>query len=411
MKPIALCVDSESCRNPILLGLEGEAIDNQNWLVLFHNAAKARNTISIEAFDQVWVVSCDDMEAINLAATLKRDNPSLSVCLVGPRSDGSLHSRAYTAGIDVVYDQMLFVRAYSAAKQSHAVHASGNDASSMTQQVVSPTVQLPANHKTAHPALLIPVVSGSGGSGKSIVSAMFALTCAQAGMKTLLIDYDLQFGDESHLLGWEDAPSLEEYQVGCERAASLLPRVGGISLLAAPRKLEDSERVVRMMPAMLDELCTSFDVIVANTGAAWAEQHAVLLERSSITLFLIDQRSTSIRACRHALELCERCSIATGPLRFVLNRCAKNSPFTSIDASCGLGGQRVLELKDGGFEIEECMAAGVVPELLLGRNELYVSIRHAVGALVGGAESLLDDVRSNDGQGKRGRSLLRRKRS
>ena len=56
------------------------------------------------------------------------------------------------------------------------------------------------------------------------------------------------------------------------------------ALLAAPRHLEDSEAVVERAPQLLDQLTARFDVVVANTGAAWAEQHALLLERSSKAL-------------------------------------------------------------------------------------------------------------------------------
>ena len=108
--------------------------------------------------------------------------------------------------------------------------------------------------------------------------------------------------------------------------------------------------MVERAPQLLDQLTARFDVVVANTGAAWAEQHALLLERSSKALFLIDQRPSSLRACQHALDLCARCGIATGPFLYAVNRCSKNALFTSIDVSCSLRGAHVFELKDGGGE-------------------------------------------------------------
>src|SRR5699024_7745882 len=109
---------------------------------------------------------------------------------------------------------------------------------------------------------------------------------------------------------------------------------------------------------------------VANTGASWEEQHALLLERSSKALFLVDQRPSSLRACRHALDLCARCGIATGPFVFAANRCAKGALLTSLDVSCALQGAHAVELRDGGREVEEVVGAGQPLDLVASKNEL-----------------------------------------
>ena len=51
-------------------------------------------------------------------------------------------------------------------------------------------------------------------------------------------------------------------------------------MLAAPERLETAELVVHALPERFDLIAAKFDVVIANTGAAWAEQHAALLERT-----------------------------------------------------------------------------------------------------------------------------------
>ena len=53
---------------------------------------------------------------------------------------------------------------------------------------------------------LLTVVSGSGGAGKSTVATLAALLGARRGLRTALLDADLQFGDLAALMG--DAPSV-----------------------------------------------------------------------------------------------------------------------------------------------------------------------------------------------------------
>lgn len=244
----------------------------------------------------------------------------------------------------------------------------------------------PAAHVSVaeHPAFLLPVVSGSGGAGKSTVAVLSALFSQGLGYRTLLLDFDLRFGNVHEMLGVSEALSVDEALVSPARLAALAPSELVPAVLAAPKRLEEAEAVVSDAPKLLGDLQNRFDVIVVNTGASWAEEHALLLERCSKALFLVDQRPSSLRACRHALELCSRCGIATGPFLFAANRCAKGAPLTSIDVSCALRGAPAVELRDGGGEVEELLGAGQPLDLIAAKNDLCTSLEHLLVDLLPG---------------------------
>ena len=427
---IALCAEEELVRNPALLGLDGEDLEAQHWLDVYVEGAAAREAIAHDdEIGQAWVVSCSDVEPINLAAALKADRPALDVRLVHQGGDGSLLSRAHTALIDGVVTPEMFLRLYADRKAAlggaHQVDSGAHEADagayqadagshqadlgayqvafsaqradSKTQragsdvrQTTTPALALPNRVSTASAptlaqqkrAFILPVVSGSGGAGKSSVSVTSAFLAHLMGYRTLLLDYDLQFGDAAVLAGVQDPLTLD---VAMSRPDLLEREIGDkarVSVLAPPHRLEMAESVVRGLPDLLDALAPRFDVIVANTGAAWAEQHAALLERSSAALFLVDQRASSVRACLHALDLCERCGIATGPFRFAVNRCAKGAPLTSIDVSCAMKGVTVFELKDGGRDVEDYLSGGAVKELVDSRNEFSESLKPVLSKLL-----------------------------
>ena len=109
----------------------------------------------------------------------------------------------------------------------------------------------------------------------------------------------------------------------------------------------------------------------------------MLLERSSRALFLVDQRASSLRACKHAVELCARCGIAASPFLFVANRCSKRSLFSSIDVSCAMQGAHAAELKDGGVEVEQALGTGLAYDLVSSRNAFAQSVRDLMGEVVG----------------------------
>ncbi|MEF9841247.1 MAG: chromosome partitioning protein ParA [Raoultibacter sp.] len=452
---VVLCADTESLKNPRLIGLEGENLCAQPWLRLFADACQARRYLRQNSNPhEVWVASSDSVDPINLAAALKRDSASNTVYLLAFQGSGSLKSRASAAGIDGTFDRTMFTRRYGWRKESALtrcerpektgkgispvqkaadripavsvllkseppsracapssecasskeldseflrgldlgrspqssspppkkvtrVSTSVDPEGSSTQGELSPADSSSCRSAAIkRQAFVLAVASASGGAGKSTVAALAATFAQGLGHKTLLIDADLQFGDEQFLLGVENPLTIDEVLCDSSRLARLKPQGGLPALLAAPKHLEQSESVPIGLPLIFEAAKAAFEVVVVNTGAFWTEQHALLLEQATRVLFLIDQRPSSLRACNHALELCGRCGIATQPFLFAVNRCARGSIFSSIDVSCGLRGAHVVELKEGGREVDELLGAGMPLELIRSENTLCVSLEN-----------------------------------
>ena len=426
---ILLCADSQSCLQPSLIGLDGELLDAQEWIDVVQTGEEARRILAEgRLYDEIWVVSSDDVDAINLAATLKADAPGVRILLAGD-GDGSMRSRAYTAAIDEVASMAEFVESYCQKKACVREYRPSKDASADSrirplhvrpgeEALLRSNDQASSTHQAEEEPLnikgrgfLIPVVSGSGGVGKSTVSTLAALIAHRAGYRTLLLDFDLQFGDVAEALGVTDALSVDEI-VSHPEIVERLSAMGGLpAIVKAPDRVETADALVAEASDLMSLLRSRFDVIIANTGAAWAEHHATILEQSNIALFLIDQRASSLRACKHALQLCSRCGIASRPFRFALNRCSRNALFTSIDVSCALRGATVFELRDGGPTVEEYFASGSALQLVEEGNELCVSLTSALSRLLPEGEQKLEvlssDLRQKRGAKRRGRRFLR----
>ena len=223
-------------------------------------------------------------------------------------------------------------------------------------------------------AWMLTVAGAGGGTGKSSVAALCACYAKRCGKRTLLLDADLQFGDLAYLMG-DDAPlRCDELLESPLRIEGLACSEGVPALLAAPLRLERSEFVSARFKDLLDLLRPRFDVIVVNTGASWSDVHMRLLGESSNVLFLLDQRPSSIRACRHALELCASCGIASQGFLFAMNRCSRKALFSGADASSALQGVRVFELLDGGISVEEQLGCGNPMALFEAGNAFAYSV-------------------------------------
>ena len=375
MSGIVLCADSTSIQYPECLGLESESLFSQDWLHVFSGAQETRINVRDSKPDEIWVAGSDDVEAINLAAALKQDDKEKKVCLLAFQGNGSLRSRAQAAQIDEVWDKQTFLERYRQAKASYCKIAP-------IESLRSDTEKHPRPVQKADRAYMLALLGAGGGVGKSSIAVIAAYIAQSKGYRTALIDADLQFGDIQYLTGREDTLPIDEALSSPGRLAVLECHGRHPAILSAPQRLEHSEELAQAMPELIDKVRQQFDFVVVNTSPAWADLHLHLLEAGGNALFLIDQRPSSIRSCKHALQLCARCGIATQPIIFALNRCSRQSLFSSIDVTCALKGAHVVELSEGGRDVEELLGTGAPLELIDSGNPLCQSVARVLADLL-----------------------------
>lgn len=491
MGQIVLCADRESIMHPTLLGLEEGSLGGSDWLVAFPSAAEVRAFVAAhDDVAEVWVVGCDDLAGINLAAALRKDAPELPIFLVVSDASGSELSRAAQAGVTAALTPAAFRARHDAEARRRAIvdeavdlgmepdeamagapvraareagAARGEAASAgvaarpdvaasagvaarpgvapsalaaatpdaaapnaATLDAAAPNVAVPdvaapnaaprggvaedAPRSALRPAaqrtgtaFVVSFLSGGGGVGKSAVTAVSAHRSAARGLSVVAVDCDLQFGDVRHLMGARDALTIDDVMADPAVVPALRDAtVPGVpAVIGAPARLERSESLAGRLGELLDTCAAWFDVVVVNTGGCWTEGHAHLLERSAASVFLMDQRASSVYACRHALDLCMRLGIASAPFAFALNRCRRGALFGAVDIANSLQGAHVFELKDGGGEVEEMLGAGLAADLATAKNDFCMSV-----------DAMLDELLPADGAacGKKGHLLERRPR-
>lgn len=418
-KRVVMCVDGQSLRNPAMVGLAGEPLDALGWLECVSGAEECRRAArGFDAIEEAWVVSCDDMEPINVAAAIKRDDPHKRVYVVSCGQNGSMASRVANAGIDGLWSESQFLRRFSQVKNACAgiqaplgaaarssetpspskelsevqTHADGqrgavgvfdDPSSSETSALLAPALPVRPAVAGARSAAVIAVASGSGGCGKSTIAAIAAALTSRAGLSTIAVDADLQFGDLHYLLGAKEPLRIEEALAEPVRLDRLAEEARkGVALVAAPRRLEMSEEVAPGLGPLLAQVSSMCDVAVVNTGAFWSDAQATVFEAADAVLLLMDSRPSSLRATTHAVELCARMGIATTSFTFVVNRHDRSRLLSAVDVSCSLRGASAIEFPDGGRDVDELLGQGYVSELLESRNPLVEAIRGMLGSVL-----------------------------
>ena len=401
-----LCASSEEVRHPELLGLPDENLAEQGWLAVMTDATFARSWIQSHGKGLiVWVAGSDDVCALNLAAAVRADG--MAVQLVAFHGSGSLLSRARAAGISDVLDETAFLQAYGTCKQAALLQ----DSLARTKESTGPidlmlreraakvderegeaaarrpvavgegpgsgfgALSATAAEQGDRPGgTVVAVVGAGGGTGKSTVAVLLAVAIQQRGVRTVVVDADLQCGDVRYLMGTDRAIGIEELADQPERAESLSPKGRLPAVVSSPERLEASEELAGRVADVVRALAGRFDAVVVNTGPAWGDVQMDLIGLSDQVLFVLDQRPTSIRLCRHVLELCARCGAATKQFVFAVNRWSKQALFSGIDVSAALGTAHTIEFPDGGKAVREYLGSGQPLDVADAHNPLYLSL-------------------------------------
>ena len=188
---------------------------------------------------------------------------------------------------------------------------------------------------------IISLVSLIGGTGVTSLAANLGLALRYAFDKRVaVVDLDLQTGGLAVFLNLEPERTIMALADGSRKLDSiqlesaLSKHASGIYLLAAPKRIEDSELVTDVtVGAILDLMRQLFDFVIvdcgthvdANTVAAW--------ERSNHLFYVLDQSIGAARCAWRFVDLCGRLGLQGIEPNFILSRFTAGHPISEEQLS------------------------------------------------------------------------------
>jgi succinoglycan biosynthesis transport protein ExoP len=144
------------------------------------------------------------------------------------------------------------------------------------------------------------ITSACGGEGKTTLAAHLAGRCANAGLRTLLIDADLRRPGLATLLDTGSGPGLADVLAGRVEAEAVLVPIGdldanGFLLLPAGTSGIDPSRLLQgpRLGQVLGRLRDDFDFIIVDAPPVLAVPDALLLGRATDGAVLAVRHDTS----------------------------------------------------------------------------------------------------------------------
>lgn len=179
------------------------------------------------------------------------------------------------------------------------------------------------------------IASLTGGVGVTSLAGNLALALFRMGRgKVVLVDLDLQGADLSVVFSLQPERTIADVASSDNHIDSIAlePMLGkhssGVYLLAAPRRIEEGERVVPAGLGRVIELMQEmFDFVVVDCGPIINENAVAVWERAEHLFYLIEQSVPSMRSALRFVDLFNRLHLAGPEPSFVLSRYSAGQPI------------------------------------------------------------------------------------
>jgi pilus assembly protein CpaE len=238
-------------------------------------------------------------------------------------------------------------------------------------------------------ARMISVFAPKGGVGKTTLAFNLAVAIGQRGLRTVLIDGSLQFGDLRALLKVPmEAPSILDLptdRVAESDLADVLWRdPSGIDILLAPPRVEMAEMLtVRDLEKSLSLLRRVYEVVIVDTPAVVNDINLLFLDTSDTILEVVTYDSTTIHSTMVMADAFRMIGYPPTKVRYLVNRADSTGGFDPDTLSQALGRAPEHAVGSGGALVVRANNDGIPFVLADPSAQISQDIVRTAGELVG----------------------------
>ena len=236
---------------------------------------------------------------------------------------------------------------------------------------------------------MITVFAPKGGVGKTTLAFNLAVAVGQAGMKTVLIDGSLQFGDLRALLKVPmEAPSLLDLPTDRIQESDLADVLwrdpSGIDILLAPPRVEMAEMVtVRDLEKTLSLLRRVYEVVIVDTPAVVSDINLAFLDTSDTILEVVTYDSTAIHSTMVMADAFRMIGYPPTKVRYLVNRSDSTGGFDPEVLNRALGRNPEHSVSSGGALVVRANNEGIPFVLADPSAQISQDVTRTAGELLG----------------------------
>jgi pilus assembly protein CpaE len=354
-----------------------------------------RNLLSVQSQVKLLEVLNDGAKVLEAARQLRPDVVMVDLLLQGKIKGPQLIEKLRDSGLDIPAVVLTVPQHPIARDPSRGIDAvltlpfSGFELVNTFNHVLADR-----QARAAGACRVISVFSPKGGVGKTTMAFNLAVSLAQQGAVTALIDGSIQYGDLRALLKVpSDVPSILDLPTDRVHESDLHEVMwrdpAGIDILLAPPRVEMAEMISpRDVEKTLSLLRRLYQVIVVDTPASLSEITLAFLDASDIVLSVVTYDSTTIHNTIAVSEVFAAIGYPPEKVVYLVNRSDSSGGIGRDELARALGRRPDLEVVSDGRLVVQANNEGMPfvvasPDAAVSRD-----LRRAAQALLGRAVSV-----------------------
>ena len=280
----------------------------------------------------VMDINMPDMDGIQATSEITKAIPTAAVIMMSVQNDPDYLRKAMLAGArnfltkpidtDELYNTIrtVYARNKPIAEQYRALEDRGGI--DIRRTITSEAGEVRGGH-------VVLVYSPQGGSGKTTLATNIASGLMKKGIKVLLIDADVQFGDVGVFLKLQGQSTLADLvskvdDVDVEFFDSVVTtHESGLKVLLGPARPEFADEVEANPTALtriIDQVASRYDFIVIDTSTHISEMLLSLMDLAEKIVLVSMPTLSGVKNARFMLELFDQLNYPQNKIAFVLNK-------------------------------------------------------------------------------------------
>jgi MinD-like ATPase involved in chromosome partitioning or flagellar assembly len=232
---------------------------------------------------------------------------------------------------------------------------------------------------------VIMVSSTKGGTGKTSLSVNLAVGLAEAHVRTLMLDLDVQFGDVGIVLGL-DRPERTLHDLAAaagdldaEKLRGYVVKHGsGLHVVPAPLRPEEGEEIDSARIATIIQTARGmYDAIVVDTAPLFDGPMLTALDRSDQVLLVSTPDVPSMKNIRLALQTLDQLGFPTERISLVANRSGMPGGASASEIAETIGRQIRYELPEDST-VPASINSGVPATIFKPKSRYAVAVKQIV---------------------------------
>ncbi len=277
-------------------------------------------------------INMPDMDGLEATQRIKEAVPTSAVIMMSVQSDTDYLRRAMLAGAsDFLSKPIGMDELYNTIR---AVHERNKPLiaqyKALAQQGPLPTTPKAGSGGGNFAGNIIVVYSPQGGAGVTTIATSLASGLMKEGIKVLLIDADLQFGDVSMFLNMQGQSTLLDLAESADDLDSelfdnvVMNHESGLKVLLGPPRPEQADVIRTGMPGsvaqVVKKIAEYYDFVIVDTASSFDDVLLPLLDIATKIMLVGSPTLIAIKNLRFVLDLFDQLEYPQEKTTLVLNR-------------------------------------------------------------------------------------------